>query len=635
VCSSDLLAARLAALVASGAQIERDGQVYPLGYGDIAILCRASTSFSAYEDALERAGVPFLTVAGRGFYNRPEVRDVLNALQALADPTDDLALAGLLRSPALALSDAALYRLCEARGDGDSLWDTLRSAGPGLPGDDGPRAARAADLIAKWHGQVGRSPVADVLKAFLDDTGYRAALIQAGHTQSTGHAQRPVDCVWAAPSQPAASARGARNIAKLLADAHASDIVGVGEFLEYVGGLRDAGAREGEARATAEGAVQIMTVHAAKGLEFPVVVIGDATYGGRSHSGVLVDSRLGVLVPLQDEDGARPATYRLGQAGDADQDAAESDRLCYVAATRARELLIVSGCIGLKQDGTPGKLGGWLGQLAGPECLGLSGTCIAHDEAGDRAHRLDLRVGETPVACTVYEPGHECALAPAPSAPAPRETLPLAVPLVAPPWLAPVSPGVEAVDDRIAERDRLPPQRVWRVVPAVDRPTAPAWVVGSLVHEALAAWRFPGEGFDRWAAARAREYGLADARLLNDAVTQSRRALARFRQHPLCREMDAADQRLHEVPYSRLVDGHVESGIIDALYQRDGLWTLVEFKTDRVTAQTDLASWLADRGYPAQVQRYLSAVEHLLGQRPRGILCLLDHAGAVRLGEVT
>ena len=66
---------------------------------------------SAYEDALERAGVPFLTVAGRGFYGRPEIRDLLNALQALADPTDDLALAGLLRSPAFALSDAALFHL--------------------------------------------------------------------------------------------------------------------------------------------------------------------------------------------------------------------------------------------------------------------------------------------------------------------------------------------------------------------------------------------------------------------------------------------------------------------------------------------------------------------------------------------
>ena len=91
-----------------------DGPRQP-GYGDFAILCRASTSFGAYEDALERAGIPFLTVAGRGFYGRPEIRDLLNGLQALADPGDNLTLAGLLRSPAFGLSDAALHHLCDGR----------------------------------------------------------------------------------------------------------------------------------------------------------------------------------------------------------------------------------------------------------------------------------------------------------------------------------------------------------------------------------------------------------------------------------------------------------------------------------------------------------------------------------------
>jgi len=556
--------------------------------------------------------VPFLTVAGRGFYGRPEIRDVLNGLQALADPTDDLALAGLLRSPAFALSDAALYRLCQERDRDEEvmhLWDVLQETEARLAGDDGERARRAARTIAELHDQVGRSPVADVLKALLDQTDYRAALIQAGQT------------------------RGAQNVAKLLADAHTSGIVGVGEFLEYVRGLRDTGTREGEARATAEGAVQIMSVHAAKGLEFPVVVIGDVTYGRWGRGGVLVDPELGILLPLKDEDDTETAAYRLGKVRADDQEDAESERLLYVAATRAREKLILSGCIGLKKDGTPGKLGGWLGKLAGPGGLPLAGRSIEHHEDGTAARRLDMQVGQTPVGGTIYEPrvawGHRAGKKEK------QATPPVTLP---PPLLGPVVPGVEDVDERTRERERVPPQRVWRVVPTAERPSAPARVVGSLVHEALAAWRFPdepstdpGQGFERWAEARARGYGITDPRELADAVRQCGRMLVRFQTHPLYREMDEAERRLHEVPYSVTVDGKIESGIIDALYLREGGWTVAEFKTDRVKDEAYFEKLLKREDYLAQAERYAKAVERLVGQRPRVVLCMLNYGGAVRL----
>ncbi len=606
------LALRIVGLVESGpVQVMENGQVRPLNYGDIAILCRASTSFGAYEDALEQAGVLFLTVAGRGFYGRPEIRDLLNAIQALADPTDDLALLGLLRSPAFALSDVALFRLCQERDERDQaapLWDVLREAGGALPGEDGHRAERAALIIADLHGQAGRTSVADLLKGFLDGTDYRAALVQAGQ------------------------ARGARNVTKLLADAHASAIVGVGEFLEYVNGLRDTGTREGEARSTAEGAVQIMSIHAAKGLEFPVVVIGDVTYSGRDRHDALVDPELGVLLPLKDEDDTLPAIYRLGKVRNDDQEDAESDRLFYVAATRAREKLIFNGCVSLKRDSTPCRLGDWLGKIARPEGLGLVETRITYDEEGASAIHVDLHVGSTPVSCTIYEP--KWADEHPPRAMGEEGELPVRLP---PPLLAPVVAAQEAVDERTVLQDRIPPQRVWRVAPTVKRPRAPAWVVGSLVHEALAMWRFPGGGavassehpFERWAEARAREYGLTDARQLADAVRQSRRLLRRFQAHPLCREMDTADRRLHEVPYSLVVGGRVESGIIDALYLREGTWTIVEFKTDAVRDRIAFEALLAEEDYLAQASQYVSAARQLLDQEPRFTLCMLNYAGAV------
>jgi len=182
------------------------------------------------------------------------------------------------------------------------------------------------------------------------------------------------------------------------------------------------------------------------------------------------------------------------------------------------------------------------------------------------------------------------------------------------------------------EQDRIPPQRVWRVAPAVKRPRAPAWVVGSLVHEALAAWRFPdSDGLAHWAEARARGYGITDRHQLADAVRQSQRLLGRFQAHALFREMDTADRRLHETPYTLVVDEAVDHGIIDALYLRDGVWTIVEFKTDRVRDMTGLEKLLVEQGYLAQAQRYVTAMERLLGQRPRSVLCMLNLDGAVYL----
>jgi ATP-dependent helicase/nuclease subunit A len=629
--AADALAARVASLIEEQEIfVGGDEGQRRLGYGDVALLCRASTSFAAYEDALERAGIPFLTVAGRGFYGRPEIRDLLNALSALADPTDDLALAGLLRSPALALSDAALYHLITA-GRGREfqplnvgtlgrwsvqtgvapphLWDILREFGPSLPGEDGERAAHAADLIAGLHAQAGRAPVADLLKAFLDLTGYRAALIAAGQTRS------------------------ARNVAKLLADAHASGLVGVGEFLEYVGELRDSGAREGEARATAEGAVQIMSVHAAKGMEFPVVVLGDISYRPPSRSGILFDADLGVLLPQRNDDKTPATVYLLAKQIADDQEAAESDRLLYVAATRAREKLILSGCTTPNKDGGLGASSGWLKRMDETGSLRVSDCDPGVDEEVTEPHRLDLSVGGAAVVCVVYGPSGatERARREAPSPPPePAVQLP-------PPLLAPVLPEPARADDRTAERERDPGQRVWRVVPPETRLNAPPWVVGTLVHEALAAWRFPGADglFDRWVEAQARGYGLTDPHRLADAVAKCRGLLLRLREHPLYEEMAGAERRLHETPYSWITeDGKVESGAIDVLYLRGGAWTIVEFKTDRVTDLDALEELIEREGYLAQVERYRKAVGQLAAGRPQVILCFLDCAAAVHLHQL-
>ena len=156
-------------------------------------------------------------------------------------------------------------------------------------------------------------------------------------------------------------------------------------------------------------------------------------------------------------------------------------------------------------------------------------------------------------------------------------------------------------------------------------------MIGSLVHEALALWRFPGTGFEGWVTARARRYGIADERQLRHAHGETARLLKRFQASDLFREMEKAERRLHEVPFAYQVDGETVTGIVDALYQHGGQWTVVDFKSDGVRDEVGLRKLLADTDYVRQLLRYGEAVEKLLGEKARPILCLLNYAEGVRL----
>src|SRR5690606_18473097 len=127
-------------------------------WDEVALLFRASTGFPFYEEAFEEAGIPFVTVAGKGFYDRPEIRDLMNILRALADPLDDLAFAGLLRSPAFGLTDAALYLL---RQSDETFWTALQGDLLALSEADQIAAKRARDICVTLMPMVDRIPVAE------------------------------------------------------------------------------------------------------------------------------------------------------------------------------------------------------------------------------------------------------------------------------------------------------------------------------------------------------------------------------------------------------------------------------------------------------------------------------------------
>jgi ATP-dependent helicase/nuclease subunit A len=549
-------------------------------WGEMALLFRASTHFPNYENALEAAGIPFVTVAGRGFYDRPEIRDLLNILAAIADPADDLALVGLLRSPAFAVPDAEIYQL---RTSSLSLEDE-----PGilaaLRGSPVASHARALAIIAELRALAGRAPAAAVLKRLLDLTGYRAILASVPN-----------------------GARLIRNVEKLLADAHRSRLVSLPAFLAYVRTLRDVGLREGEAPADAQtsGAVQLMTVHKAKGLEFPLTVLADAAYEPRPRSAKAQVAGSGLLLDLKDGD-FHPAAWQIAARLDDELEEAEDRRLLYVAATRAREKLLISGHVKAKKDGTL-SIGGWLDKL------GLEQIQMGDDLSAPRT----IPLNQPGLGLTLYP----VSTASGSDSPAPASTPP-AISCPKPDLLEPIAPVNPIIDDKTRSRESDPPLRVWRIVPQTKRPHAPAWVIGKLVHEAVRRWRFPDDGFDDFLRPFALEAGLIGAEEIHIVVREARRLLERLRAHPLYAELNAAE-RHHEVPYYT-PQGR---GIIDLLYHFQNGWCIIDFKTDRLRSEAEARAAIRANRYDQQVAHYARALADQAGvqAKTRLVFLNLDH----------
>jgi ATP-dependent helicase/nuclease subunit A len=553
-------------------------------WGEMALLFRSSSAYSAYENALEKAGIPFITVAGRGFYDRPEIRDLLNSLAAIAEPDDDLAIMGLLRSPAFALSDAQIYQLRFPNRSASpaKLIDSLRDESK----HPSSFALRPLSILDELHSLAGRAPAAAVLKRFLDLVNYRVLL--------TG-----------APN----SARMLRNVEKLLADAHRSRLVNLNEFLAYIQTLRDVGLRESEAPAdpASTGAVQLMTVHKAKGLEFPLTVLADTAYEHRGAGAKVALTLDGLLLDLKDGD-FHPTAWQISTRLTGELEDAEDRRLLYVAATRAKEKLLVSGHIKIKRDGSP-SLAGWLerfGIITGFDQIKISG---------------DISQPET-IPLTL--PGCTLKLYPASSAegdadaPLPVSTSPAGSPCEGD-LLDPLPEASPVIDELTRLREADPPSRVWRVVADTKRPRAPAWVVGHLVHESLHRWHFPDRDFENFLRPFALEAGLTDPAEMHVAMQESRRLLERLRTHSIYAELDSAE-RHHEVPYF-LPD---ERGIIDLLYRTEAGWFIIDFKTDELRSEEEARATISREGYDRQVARYARAVMNQLGVQAKTRLVFLN-----------
>jgi ATP-dependent helicase/nuclease subunit A len=300
----------------------------PVKLGDVVILSRAMTNAATYESALREAGLDYYLVGGRAFYAQQEVFDLLNLLKALDNPHDSLALVAALRSAFGCVSDDGLVILCShENGPWAGLHDEATRAR--LPRHDRSATTRVSAWFDAWRSLKDRLPVAGLLNRILDDCGYDAALMN----EFLGD-------------------RKLANLWKLIDQARAFDAAGpfgIGDFIRRLEHLVDHQPREEQAATMPESAdvVRLMSIHQAKGLEFPVVVLADfnAQTGGRHAPVATFDRRLGCVVrpPADEEPPPFADTCALLRMREEMADWHEDLRTLYVACTRAMDYLVLSG----------------------------------------------------------------------------------------------------------------------------------------------------------------------------------------------------------------------------------------------------------------------------------------------------
>lgn len=570
------VARRIGAMVSGcEALIDRDAAPRPVSYGDIAVLFRTVTDLDTYAAALQTAGIPYYVVGGRGFYHRQEIIDILNLLQVVDNRGNETALAGVLRSPLFLLADAALLALKKG---GMSLWQGLErhAAVGGLTVEQRRAAARAWRIITDLRDLRGVVGVSRLIRLALDETGYLNFVL----TQFMGQQKYA-------------------NLLKLSAVADAFESKGaatLGDFLRYVAKLVAGEVRESEAQVESEGGdtVKLMTIHKAKGLEFPVVFIPDLHRRFRDETGPVLFSAgqgIGLKVPGVGGELIATSVHEAVASREKKLSLLELKRVLYVALTRAKDYLVLSAAGGKVTTGKDfTALGTWLGWLGKVYNFGDL-AALPERLAVDKAAILVCAGHELP-------PPQPCAANNSTAA-------------------GPIAAGwLEGLAGRIAALPPVRPETVFTVsaigrfrlcprafyygsIAALPEPAAeapfqadparpPGRIIGDILHRSLEL-ADPDLPADEWLARAAAEK--APLRWRRAAMAEVRPLLARYTGSALFREIAAHPVRREwqfafHLPDPDGREAYAFAGRVDCLLDyRDDSFGIVDYKTDKVTAR--------------------------------------------------
>ncbi|GBD07719.1 ATP-dependent helicase/nuclease subunit A [bacterium HR21] len=343
----------------------------PVRYGDIAILARYRLDVPRLTAMLQQYGIPYLVHAGAGFFQTPEVQDLYFLLRFLLNERDDYALAVALRSPLFALPDGELLQMSFE--EGQTLWERLCR-----------RSRQRADAQLCWIVQTlellrlvaPRQSLAELLRTIAERTLWLVRLRHSPRsTQIRANVQKLLD--FARTFQ----ARGFRTLA---------------DFVQELEALIETEIPETEAVLPAGmDAVNVLTIHAAKGLEFPVVVLYRMAATRDKPEVVFFDEQLGILARRRrwDEEAGiwqpieTPASVLARFLEDARQQA-EEQRVLYVGLTRARDHLVLSATLTVRKDGTVSFPQGLFGFVL--DSLGIAPEHLLEESAFELSEELEL-----------------------------------------------------------------------------------------------------------------------------------------------------------------------------------------------------------------------------------------------------
>lgn len=532
-------------------------------YGEMAVLLRSVTHCGELAEALQRCGVPYEIIDGKGFYERQEVLDLLHLLTALQNRRRSLELAGVLRSPYFGLDDETLTKLFLS--GGECLWDALQQADADeLSDEQGALLRRAAVILAELRSCAALCALPELWQKLWQALA--------------------VDGVLSLQEHGANKLANAKKLRQLAQEYCAQQNGTLGGWLDYVRRLREAAARETTANLNSSGAVRIMTIHKSKGLEFNTVFLpflGNAVRGDASIIKFLSDAGLGITAPLANWQLAASGVLQRVKALDKELELEERKRQLYVAMTRAEERLIMCGVASGKEknDKTLAEQN-WLQQLQqlladGPEAV-VQAFASETQYAGAAAVCEPEPVTEEALAAIEPLPDY--------AASGRRQFSPSALQM----YLQ--CPRMYYYQQVL----RLP-----GLEESGDGMGLPAYVTGLIVHRALEIYN----GDERAALAAAVKQYAPDCAAPEAALLRNYLSSALYRKLP-------AKQR-RELPFVYPAGAGLSIvGVIDFVGETENGLVLVDYKTGRPPALGEIPL-----GYAYQLALYKAAAEKIL-RRP-------------------